>query len=275
VSLVVSHGAEPDPQQPGRWESYLFLNDSVIVLAKTEPDNWSTGMQIDWSATGGKPVTGSGHGFRIPRNEIRDYRVTASLGGVSRTLKISVTTLVQLEGNGQTGDKQGIPERPLGTGRMINIYGEHETDDLGFDDYAVMRLYQKGAKDMRPLTRAPITTRPPDGPGLRNDCASDICLRSCPFPSPTYHAVQRIRSKIRCRMTYYESSQAHTQDFLDAFPDASHLQHWVVDGMHMDVIEYPRRYVWSAASNLPTARIPEPAMAPGHRPVSTEEQGFL
>jgi hypothetical protein len=78
LGLTVTHGARRAAPHAKKWESYLFEGDSVIVLAKTDPDTWSTWSRIRWHCSGGKPVTGYGNGWRIPRSEIREYRVSAS-----------------------------------------------------------------------------------------------------------------------------------------------------------------------------------------------------
>jgi hypothetical protein len=284
VSLYVTHGAERDPRNPNRWESYLFDNERVIVLAKTEPNTRDAWRQIQWHAVGGEPITGFGNGYRFPRSTQKDYEISASLGGVTITITLSVTTLVRHDSHVFIGGKRGTPVRPLATGRMINLYGEHETDDVNFEDYVVIKDYQQGAKqsanpakDLRPLTRAPITSPAPDGPGLPNDCASDIFLRSCPFYSPSYFAIQRIRSKERCRITYFESERTELQRFRDAFSDASHLQSWIVQGTNVEVVEYPKRAAWTAPSDLDKPAIPPPdkgmnAAGPIRR---TEEEGLI
>lgn len=286
VGLTVTHGARRNPQNPSSWDSYLFLNESIIVMAKTDPDNWTTWQEIEWQSTGGKPIVGSRNGFSIPRSEMKTYRVSASLGGVSATLTITVTTLVDLTGRGGTGGSLGTPIHPIGTGCKINLYGEHETDALGFKDYVVIKEYQNPGdpdhppaqlKDKRPLTKAPLSASPPDGPGLPNDCASDICMRACPFYSPSYYAIQRIRNKRHCRITYYTPNNSHLQSFLDAFPDASHIQHWRVDNVGVEVIEYPREFVWSGASDVTAPVIPSPDhgfYVHPHKTRVTEEDGL-
>ena len=284
VSLTITHGAEPTAQ-PGHWESYLFTGESIIVLAKTEPNNWSTWRQIHWQSTGGKSIAGSGNGFAIPRTEMREFRVSASLGGFASALTVTVTTLVDMTSPGGTGGSLGTPINPIGTGLKINLYGEHDTDKKGFKDYTVIKEYQNpggpdkptAARDIRPLTKASLTAPPPDGPGLRDNCASDICIRAAPFYSPTYYAIQRIRSKTRCRITYYTPSGSFIQEFLDAFPDASLLQNGKVDNTPIAVIEYPRKSAWPAASSVPAAVIPKPDLSFYAKPRKTrvtEEDGL-
>jgi hypothetical protein len=70
----------------------------------------------------------------------------------------------------QSGGHKGTPINPLGFLRMINIYGTHETDYLGFEDYAVNSNFASDRK----------TTW--TGPGrLENKSVSDICMRSSPI----------------------------------------------------------------------------------------------
>jgi hypothetical protein len=266
--------AERDPADPERWESYLFAgsNERIFVVAKTDPDNWSSWGQIQWQVFGGERVTGVGNAWRFPRDVLRDYEITASLGGVTRKMTLSVTTLVDLTSPDGSHGARGSPVKPIGTGLKINIYGEHETDRLGFKDYAVNKEWQnpggptnppKDSRDIRPLTRAPITARPPLGPGLADGSASDICIHSAPFNSPVYYAIHRIRSKFRCRITYQSASESEIEAFLAAFPDACHLQHWRTktegsNGTPVEVIEYPARSAWSAVSDGAKAVVPRP-----------------
>ena len=95
-------------------------------------------------------------------------------------------------------DHLGTPINPKAMGRMINIYGEGETDYLGFVDFATEVGYSRG----RPLTSS-----------LPDDCASDICMRSAPISQVTEKEIKRLaRPSARggCRFTYASNIETFT-----------------------------------------------------------------
>lgn len=248
VGLTVTHGAVRDPIKARTWNSYLFDGDNVIVLAKTEPDRFSSWNQIEWISTGGKRIVGMGNGWSLPRSALKQFKVKATLGGKSEEIVVSVGTLVELGGSGESGGRRGTPLNPVERGEKINLYGGHETDHLGFRDYAVLRVYNTELGFVRPLTKAALNTPPPDGPGLSDGCAGDIFIRATPFFLPTYFAIERLRNKALCRITYFTPAQSMADKFLAAFPDAAHVQHCRVDGTFANVIEYPGSPQWSRVS---------------------------
>lgn len=69
------------------------------------------------------------------------------------------------------------PINPKGIGRMINIYGEGETDYLHFVDFATEPQFANG----RLLTST-----------LPDHCASDICMRSAPINQTTESEIRRL-----------------------------------------------------------------------------------
>lgn len=90
---------------------------------------------------------------------------------------------------------KGTPINPKRLGRMINIYGEGETDYIGFVDFATEPQYAKG----RPLTST-----------LPDRCASDICIRNAPISAVTEQEIKRLARPVLqggCRFTY-ASNQA-------------------------------------------------------------------
>jgi hypothetical protein len=110
----------------------------------------------------------------------------------------------------QAGEHERTPINPQRFGRMINIFGDHETDYLGFEDYAIDPKF-KGAESgtIRPLTWD--KTSPRFIPANR---VSDISMRSIPvftaaelerrgdkgFPS-IMHEIKRIAMP-GCRITF-------------------------------------------------------------------------
>lgn len=85
---------------------------------------------------------------------------------------------------------QGTPINPIGNAMRINIYGEGETDYLGFSDFATEPQHAHG----RPLTAV-----------LANGCASDICMRSAPINQATLNEIRRLAQSALvggCRFTY-------------------------------------------------------------------------
>jgi len=81
------------------------------------------------------------------------------------------------------------PIFPKGTGHKINIWGEGETDYLGFKDYVTHR--GTGTQlPWRPLTQT-----------LQRASVSDICMRSSPLHRITGLEIHRIAAQ-GCRFTY-------------------------------------------------------------------------
>ena len=92
----------------------------------------------------------------------------------------------------------GTPINPKHDGQMINIYGEGETDYLGFRDFATEAKFANG----RPLTTGLL----PNGSALLPDgTASDIFMRSSPISAVTESEIKRIARPAAlggCRFTY-------------------------------------------------------------------------
>jgi peptidoglycan hydrolase-like protein with peptidoglycan-binding domain len=87
-------------------------------------------------------------------------------------------------------DHLGTPINPKRVGRQINIFGEGETDYLGFRDFATELQFANG----RPLTST-----------LPDNSASDICLRSSPLSAVTQQEIKRLARPALaggCRFTF-------------------------------------------------------------------------
>jgi peptidoglycan hydrolase-like protein with peptidoglycan-binding domain len=76
----------------------------------------------------------------------------------------------------------GTPINPLRFGRMINIFGDHETDYLGFEDFITDPQFQSRTSG----PPANLTFAPPALGGLPDNCASDICMRSSPVTDAAF-----------------------------------------------------------------------------------------
>lgn len=95
-------------------------------------------------------------------------------------------------------DHRGTPINPRTGGLMINIYGEGETDYIGFRDFSAEARFANG----RPLTQT-----------LRESCASDICMRSAPMNEITEAEILRLALPLwlgGCRFTYASNQQSFT-----------------------------------------------------------------
>ena len=82
------------------------------------------------------------------------------------------------------------PINPKNTGIKINIYGEGETDYLGFVDFATEPQFANG----RPLTAR-----------LAGGSVSDIAMRSAPLSATTMQEIRRVARPLTaggCRFTY-------------------------------------------------------------------------
>jgi hypothetical protein len=76
----------------------------------------------------------------------------------------------------------GSPINPLGFGRMINIFGDHETDYVGFEDFITDPQFQSRTSGApAKLTFAPLALG-----GLPDNCASDICMRNSPVTDSAF-----------------------------------------------------------------------------------------
>lgn len=107
----------------------------------------------------------------------------------------------------EAGQHLGTPINPQGFGRKINIFGDHETDYLGFEDFATDRDFisrNEGGP------RA-VTFDPPERRGLIAGCASDICMRSSPVTDESFtkrtgkpNTIDEIKriAMLGCRVTY-------------------------------------------------------------------------
>jgi hypothetical protein len=107
----------------------------------------------------------------------------------------------------EAGEHKGTPINPQGFGRKINIFGDHETDYLKFEDFSTdIRFTKRSSGPLRP-----ITFDPPERGGLPDNCASDICMRSSPVVDEsftrqtgkpnTFEEIKRIAMP-GCRFTY-------------------------------------------------------------------------
>ncbi len=76
----------------------------------------------------------------------------------------------------------GTPINPLRFGRMVNIFGDHETDYLGFEDFITDPRFPSRTSGVP----AKLTFAPPALGGLPNQCASDICMRSSPVTDSAF-----------------------------------------------------------------------------------------
>lgn len=118
----------------------------------------------------------------------------------------------------------GTPLHPIGTGRMLSIYGEREA--IGFQDVATEARFANG----RPLTTE-IAAR----------SASDIALRDAPLSMATLAEIQRL-AKPNARVTYsaaVDGFDAQAQKLLNRFRDAKVLYRGNVtsaDGVERSVL---------------------------------------
>jgi hypothetical protein len=117
--------------------------------------------------------------------------IAESAGGPHNHVKCPTPPRVTgtlLEGH---ADHLGTPLNPRGgVGKKVNIFGEGETDYLGFTDFSSLPQFANG----RPLTST-----------LDNGGASDICMRSAPINQVTHNEIKRIARPVSlggCRFTY-------------------------------------------------------------------------
>ncbi|MGV9610991.1 peptidoglycan-binding domain-containing protein [Nocardia xishanensis] len=90
---------------------------------------------------------------------------------------------------------RGTPINPIGNAMRLNIYGEGETDYVGFTDFATETQHAKG----RPMTST-----------LVDGCASDICVRSSPLSAVTLREIRRLAQSALvggCRFTYASNQE--------------------------------------------------------------------
>ncbi|QOZ09359.1 hypothetical protein XH96_18830 [Bradyrhizobium sp. CCBAU 51765] len=107
----------------------------------------------------------------------------------------------------QSGGHKGTPINPLPFGKRINIYGTHETDYLGFDDYAPNPNFAgRGQGDPSPPRF--LTNAPPHLHGLEAKSVSNIAIRSSPiFANHVHSNPNEVEEILRvampgCRVTY-------------------------------------------------------------------------
>lgn len=96
----------------------------------------------------------------------------------------------------------GTPINPKDGGKMINLYGEGETDYLGFVDFATEPEHAHG----RPLTKS-----------LPGGIASDICMRASPISRVTVGEIRRLArppSLDGCRFTYAATQMSDVISFM-------------------------------------------------------------
>lgn len=102
---------------------------------------------------------------------------------------------VSAPGADNRAQHRGTPINPIGNAMRINIYGEGETDYLGFTDFATEPQFASG----RPLTSA-----------LVSGCASDVCMRSAPINAVTLEEIRRLAQSALvggCRFTYASNQE--------------------------------------------------------------------
>ena len=125
---------------------------------------------------------------------------------------------------------RATPLNPKGTGRKINIYGEGETDYLGFTDYATEEKYQNG----RLMTQT-----------LPANCASDIFIRSTEVSKATYAEIKRIAlppSRGGCRFTFSSNTRSYQTPLV--YSIGRFIQHGLVqDPDHPDNTEEDYEFV--------------------------------
>lgn len=91
--------------------------------------------------------------------------------------------------------QKGTPVNPIGTQRMINIFGENEREP-GFENFVTDPKFTVGNNGVP----RPFTNDPNKPPGVANKTASDICLRDSPISQVTINEIKRIAMP-GCRLT--------------------------------------------------------------------------
>lgn len=108
----------------------------------------------------------------------------------------------------ESGEHKATPINPLSFGRKINIWGDGETDYLGFEDYAIDPTYASNGKG-----RMKFTWEPLERGGIDDHTVSDIFMRSSPVYDDNDLKVGRIKPRSTtaeilriampgCRFTY-------------------------------------------------------------------------
>ena len=107
----------------------------------------------------------------------------------------------------EAGEHEGTPINPLGFGLKLNIFGDHETDYLGFQDVSTdIEFISRNEGGPRRLT-----FDRPGQPGLPSGRASDICMRSSPVTDEDFtrrtgkpNTISEIKRLAMpgCRLTY-------------------------------------------------------------------------
>jgi hypothetical protein len=128
------------------------------------------------------------------------------------------------------------PIFPQRSGWMVNIWGEGETNYLGFKDYATRRVGTLGP--MRPLTQERVPSNQ----------ASDICIRSSPINLRTGIEMKRIAQQ-GCRFTYSTNLGMLSERCRTFFKSMGSLVHGITiphnpDGMECMVISCDTRKEW-------------------------------
>ena len=129
---------------------------------------------------------------------------------------------------------KGTPLHPKATGKMINIFGEKETEP-GFVNYSTSAQWAMG----RPITNDP--NRPP---GLDDKSASDICLRSSPLSKLTLDEMERIAmpgARFTIALNSDPKTDGHpgsTDEQLKRFRDHFPKRITLFDGVHHGTNEF-------------------------------------
>lgn len=116
----------------------------------------------------------------------------------------------------EAGEHEATPINPLGFGRKINIWGDGETDYLGFEDYAIDPAYASNVKG-----RMKFTWERPENGGIADNTVSDIFMRSSPVYDDNDLRIGRIKPRSTtaeilriatpgCRFTYSGSAENMT-----------------------------------------------------------------
>jgi formylglycine-generating enzyme required for sulfatase activity len=147
----------------------------------------------------------------------------------------------------------GTPLNPKRTGKMIDLFGEEETEP-GFVNYTTDPKHAVGNNGIpRPWTQDP--QRPP---GLEDRCASDVCIRLAPLKKTTLDEIERIampgcRVTIAFMTTPGDDRPGGTNSQLQSFRDRFPTRVTLFDGVHPGVTDVGNPTDWKVM----VAELPE------------------